>query len=68
MRRHPDHYADGTPDHTEATQMTRLINEACAAIADAPLGNYAGASAARPGASVAEDLYEEELEDTENVP
>jgi hypothetical protein len=55
-------------DHTEATQMARLINEAYAAISNAPPGNYSGASAARPGAAVAKDLYEEELEVTENVP
>jgi curved DNA-binding protein CbpA len=36
-RWHPDLYANGTPAHVEATQMTRLINEAYSAIAHAPL-------------------------------
>ena len=36
-RWHPDLYPDGTPTHVEATNMTRLVNEAYAAIANAPL-------------------------------
>ena len=36
-RWHPDLYASGTPEHLEATHMARLINEAYATIAHAPL-------------------------------
>jgi hypothetical protein len=36
-RWHPDLYASGTTAHIEATQMTKLINEAYSAIAHAPL-------------------------------
>lgn len=36
-RWHPDHYASGTQEYAEATQMTRTINEAYSAIKDAPL-------------------------------
>jgi len=39
-RWHPDLYPNGTPAHVEATQMTRLINEAYSAIAHAPLGYH----------------------------
>ena len=36
-RWHPDLYASGTPAHDEATQMMKLINQAYANIAHAPL-------------------------------
>ena len=36
-RWHPDLYEDCTPSHAEATDMTRMINEAYSAIAHAPL-------------------------------
>lgn len=36
-RWHPDLYANGTPAHVEAANMTRLINEAYSTIAHAPL-------------------------------
>jgi len=36
-RWHPDLYTADTPAHAEATQMTKLINEAYSAIAHAPL-------------------------------
>ncbi|MCU1243934.1 MAG: heat shock protein DnaJ-like protein [Candidatus Acidoferrum typicum] len=39
-RWHPDLYPNGTPAQAEATQMTRLINEAYSAIVDAPLRDY----------------------------
>src|ERR1700675_2246257 len=41
-RWHPDLYVSGTPAQAEATQMTKLINEAYSAIADAPLRYYIG--------------------------
>lgn len=40
-RWHPDLYAHGTPDHTEATIMKTLINEAYVYIQNAPLRYYA---------------------------
>jgi len=36
-RWHPDRYPTGTPAHADATQMTKLINEAYAKIHNAPL-------------------------------
>jgi hypothetical protein len=42
-RWHPDLYSSGTPAYAEATQMTKLINGAYAAIGDAPLRYYADA-------------------------
>jgi DnaJ-class molecular chaperone len=39
-RRHPDLYLSGTPEQTEATQMTKVINEAYLAIKNAPLRYY----------------------------
>jgi hypothetical protein len=36
-RWHPDLYADGTPQHAEATQMSKVINEAYSRIQYAPL-------------------------------
>jgi DnaJ-class molecular chaperone len=39
-RWHPDRYASGTPAHTEATQMMKLINEAYSQIENAPLRYY----------------------------
>src|SRR3984957_8344341 len=38
-RWHPDRHTPGTPGHTEATLMTRLLNEAYTRIEDAPLRN-----------------------------
>ena len=48
-RWHPDLYPDGTPTQIEATQMTKLINEAYLAIKSAPLRYYVEAC---PPASV----------------
>jgi curved DNA-binding protein CbpA len=42
-RWHPDLYVGGTTGSIEATQMTKLINEAYSAIADAPLRYYVDA-------------------------
>lgn len=39
-RWHPDLYATGTPSHTEATRMMKLINEAYSLVKLAPLRNY----------------------------
>jgi DnaJ-class molecular chaperone len=39
-RWHPDRYCVGTPEHGEASQMTRSINEAYTKIEDAPLRHY----------------------------
>jgi hypothetical protein len=39
-RWHPDLYPSGTPEHAEATQMAEMLNEAYAAIAQAPLRYY----------------------------
>jgi len=41
-RWHPDLYPSGTSDNVEATRMTKLINEAYAAIETAPLRYYIG--------------------------
>src|ERR1700722_519574 len=38
-RWHPDRHTPGTPGHTEATLMTRLLNEAYTRIENAPLSN-----------------------------
>src|ERR1700722_14067659 len=38
-RWHPDRHTPGTPGHTEATLMTRLLNEAYTRIENAPLRN-----------------------------
>jgi hypothetical protein len=59
-RWHPDLYANGTPDHIEATQMAGLINEAYAAIAHAPLRNHIGAYAVPRRVAVPENAYEED--------
>jgi DnaJ-class molecular chaperone len=45
-RWHPDLYASGTPAQTEATQMTKVINEAYLAIKNAPLRYYVEAFSA----------------------
>jgi len=45
-RWHPDLYQTGTVEHSEATQMTRLINEAYSAISYAPLRYRSGFSTA----------------------
>jgi DnaJ-class molecular chaperone len=42
-RWHPDLYKSGTEEYAEATQMTKLINEAYALIGDAPLRFYVDA-------------------------
>jgi hypothetical protein len=42
-RWHPDLVQIGSPQHAEATQMAKAINEAYAAIKGAPLRYYAGA-------------------------
>jgi curved DNA-binding protein CbpA len=39
-RWHPDHYASGTQEYAEATQMTKLINGAYSAIENAPLCSH----------------------------
>jgi hypothetical protein len=49
-RWHPDHYAPGTRNHTEATQMMVLINQAYSAIANAPL-RYRSSSPTQAGAA-----------------
>jgi hypothetical protein len=59
MRWHPDHYVNGTQDHTEATQMAELINEAYAAIADAPLRDHLETYTVRRRVAV-ENAYEAE--------
>ena len=59
-RWHPDLYANGTPDHTEATHMAGLINEAYAAIADAPLRDHLETYAAPRRVAAPESAYEEE--------
>jgi DnaJ domain len=38
-RWHPDRHTPGTPGHTEATLMTRLLNEAYTRVENAPLRN-----------------------------
>src|ERR1700721_2394515 len=45
-RWHPDRHTPGTPGHTEATLMTRLLNEAYTRIENAPLRNGFAAPAA----------------------
>jgi DnaJ domain len=40
-RWHPDHFLSGSPEQTEATLMTRVINDAYARIDRAPLRYYA---------------------------
>ena len=47
-RWHPDLYASGTPAHLEAEHMTKLINEAYAAIVHAPLRYHTETFAHRP--------------------
>jgi hypothetical protein len=49
-RWHPDLYAAGTPEHSEATRMTMLLNQAYCAIAHAPL-RYRSAAPAYSGES-----------------
>lgn len=41
-RWHPDRYASGNSSHTEASQMTKLINQAYSEIEHAPLRYYSG--------------------------
>ena len=41
-RWHPDRHTPGTPEHIEATLMTRLLNEAYARVEKAPLRNGFG--------------------------
>lgn len=50
-RWHPDRYPSGTQGHVEATQMTKLINEAYAAIRHAPLRYYVEPHPVAPGTS-----------------
>jgi DnaJ-like protein len=45
-RWHPDLYPSGTEAYAEATQMTKIINEAYSAIGNAPLRYYVDASPA----------------------
>lgn len=45
-RWHPDLYKARTTEHSEATQMTQLVNEAYSAISHAPLRYRSGASTA----------------------
>jgi hypothetical protein len=54
-RWHPDRHTPGTPEHTEATLMTRLLNEAYTRIENAPLRNgFADPAAAYPSGSARE--------------
>jgi DnaJ domain len=50
-RWHPDRYPAGTESHAESTLMTRLLNEAFARIADAPLRNGTATPFSRPAAA-----------------
>jgi DnaJ-like protein len=59
-RWHPDLYANGTPDHNEATHMAGLINEAYAAIAHAPLRDHLETNTVPRRVAVPENAYEEE--------
>jgi curved DNA-binding protein CbpA len=65
-RWHPDLYPNGTPEYAEATQMTKLINEAYAAVEDAPLRYHVDAcppdyvrrwQAANPSSGIAPGTY-----------
>src|SRR5882757_8717630 len=48
-RWHPDFFAAGTDEQTEATRMTQFINEAYAKIENAPLRYYDATRGAREG-------------------
>jgi hypothetical protein len=60
MRWHPDHYTSGTPDHVEATQMARLINEAYEVVEHAPLRNYVATNTVTQREKLPDNLYEQE--------
>ena len=47
-RWHPDLVPGGTPQHAEATQMVKTINQAYAAIQGAPLRYYLGTASSGP--------------------
>jgi curved DNA-binding protein CbpA len=62
-RWHPDRYASGTAVHTEATQMSKLINEASSKIERAPLRYHVEASPSTRRAT-AQAMYTSTAEST----